>query len=449
MADPPLTGGAIASGDRVDERPEPLTHPECDLRDFQYMPFDVRRVRDSETAVLLNGEEFRAAFLLWCAAWHQVPAGSLPKDDRLLATLAGVGGSTRKWSAVRKGALRGFIECRDGRLYHPVVCEKVIQAVAKRSEQRSKTTAARAALALKRAGTTDEHTGKDSNINKSPVCDSDSTEDGTAAVKGGFTVPKGREGNRRKGNGDKNGGGVVTRDGRAKAGEQIDSPKGAEQALLVGNLIKQFKDAYRGPVSKVAEGKFRSLLATGENADPIIAAASRAIPEMPAEQWLDERGWAQLSFLPPAKSKSPLISPEAEEIARAIAEIAGQKWDFLEPGWCGAAMRCQMWLSEGWPRELIVAGVRATVTARAPEKISNVAYFDKPLARFIAQQTRPVPSVIELEAQTVEVNRGKTAVRHDPRSGYAAIDRIYDRIEEIQLGDRADMPKAGVQRLPS
>lgn len=102
----------------------PLTPADCDLRDFQFMPLDVVRLRDSDIAVMVTGEEFRSAVMLWCAAWHQVPAGSLPNDDRSLSSLAGYGRAVGEWLKVKEGALRGWIECSDRRLYHPVVCEK-------------------------------------------------------------------------------------------------------------------------------------------------------------------------------------------------------------------------------------------------------------------------------------------------------------------------------------
>ncbi|NOV24180.1 DUF1376 domain-containing protein [Cupriavidus necator] len=104
--------------------PEPLTPADCDLRDFQFMPLDVVRLRDSDIAVMVSGEEFRSAVMLWCAAWHQVPAGSLPNDDRSLASLAGYGRAVGEWLKIKEGALRGWIKCADERLYHPVVCEK-------------------------------------------------------------------------------------------------------------------------------------------------------------------------------------------------------------------------------------------------------------------------------------------------------------------------------------
>ncbi len=110
--------------------PAPLTLPACDLSDFAYMELDVRRLRDSKFAAAAEGEAFRAGILLWCAAWHQVPAASLPDDDVELANLAGYGRVLKEWKKVRAAALHGFVKCADGRLYHPVVAEKAIAAFA-------------------------------------------------------------------------------------------------------------------------------------------------------------------------------------------------------------------------------------------------------------------------------------------------------------------------------
>ena len=123
--------------------PNPLTPADCDLRDFEFMPLDVVRLRDSDLASLVTGEEFRAAVLLWCASWHQVPAASLPMDDMVLAKLAGYGRVVKEWQAVREGALRGWIQCSDGRLYHPVVAEKACSSWRAKLEQRWKTECAR------------------------------------------------------------------------------------------------------------------------------------------------------------------------------------------------------------------------------------------------------------------------------------------------------------------
>lgn len=110
--------------------PAPLTHPECDLSDFQYMELDVRRLRDSKFAASGSGDGFRAGVLLWCAAWHQIPAASLPDDDIELANLAGYGRVVKEWRKVREQALSGFVKCSDGRLYHAVIAEKAVAAFA-------------------------------------------------------------------------------------------------------------------------------------------------------------------------------------------------------------------------------------------------------------------------------------------------------------------------------
>ena len=107
---------------------EPLTSPDCDLREFTFMPLDVARLRDSDLAAEATGDEFRAAVLLWCAAWHQVPAGSLPNDDKVISHLAGYGRAPKEWRKIRDGALHGFVLCSDDRLYHPHVADKANEA---------------------------------------------------------------------------------------------------------------------------------------------------------------------------------------------------------------------------------------------------------------------------------------------------------------------------------
>jgi len=124
-------------------RPPPLIGAHVDLRGLQYLPVDIQRLLDSDLYALSSGEEFKAALTLWARSFLQVPAGSLPDDDRLLAHLSGVG--ARRWPKVRGMALHGFIRCADGRLYHPVVCEKAEEAWKLRMKLRSQTENARLA----------------------------------------------------------------------------------------------------------------------------------------------------------------------------------------------------------------------------------------------------------------------------------------------------------------
>jgi hypothetical protein len=108
----------------MSDLPQPLTPADCDLRDFQFMPLDVSRLLTSETWVLGTGDERAAAMTLWLVSWHQVPAASLPADDRMLGHLS----QSKNWKRVKPHALRGWIPAADGRLYHPVVAEKALEA---------------------------------------------------------------------------------------------------------------------------------------------------------------------------------------------------------------------------------------------------------------------------------------------------------------------------------
>lgn len=118
---------------------DPLTPPDCNLQDFAFMPLDVARLRDSDLAANETPEACWAAVQLWAASWHQIPAASIPDDDKWLAKATGYGRGVKEWMRVRAGALRGFVLCSDGRLYHVVVAEKAREAWRAKVEQRYRT----------------------------------------------------------------------------------------------------------------------------------------------------------------------------------------------------------------------------------------------------------------------------------------------------------------------
>lgn len=107
------------------------------------MPLDVARLRDSDLAASETPEACWAAVMLWAASWHQVPAASIPDDDKWLSQQTGYGRIVKEWVKVRPGALRGWVKCTDGRLYHPVVAEKALEAWKAKIEQRWRTECAR------------------------------------------------------------------------------------------------------------------------------------------------------------------------------------------------------------------------------------------------------------------------------------------------------------------
>ena len=119
----------------TEEISKPLVEPEVDLRGLPFMPLDIVRLLDSDIFALSTGDEFKAAVALWGRSWLQVPAASLPDDDRVLAHLSSAGS---RWKRVKSMALRGWIKCTDGRWYHPVVAEKAQEAWKHRLAQRAR-----------------------------------------------------------------------------------------------------------------------------------------------------------------------------------------------------------------------------------------------------------------------------------------------------------------------
>lgn len=113
--------------------PEPLVPAGIDLRDFLFTPIEFGRLFTSETWVMSNDAEKVAAITLWGKSWTEVPAGSIPSEDRMLEHLSGAGS---KWKRVKPMAMRGWVLCNDSRYYHPVMCEKALEAWLEKLAQR-------------------------------------------------------------------------------------------------------------------------------------------------------------------------------------------------------------------------------------------------------------------------------------------------------------------------
>lgn len=112
---------------------EPLTPPDCNCQGLPFMPLEVGRLVDSDLVALSSGDEFKAAVMLWAKSWTQIPAASLPDDDRILARMAGY--SLTEWPALKAMALKGWELCSDGRLYHPLIADLAVKASLKRRGQ--------------------------------------------------------------------------------------------------------------------------------------------------------------------------------------------------------------------------------------------------------------------------------------------------------------------------
>lgn len=129
---------------------EPAVPSECNLTDFAFMPLEVQRLRKSKAWLLARRKPEIGFYMinLWSAAWHNVPAGSLEDDDDVLADQAMC--DPKRWPKVREEALRGWVKATDGRLYHNVLTEKVLEAWDAKKKQRARTAAATEAKKAKK-----------------------------------------------------------------------------------------------------------------------------------------------------------------------------------------------------------------------------------------------------------------------------------------------------------
>lgn len=123
----------------MSDLPEPLVPPDCDLRGLQYMPLYGDRLFTSETWLSARPEAKVAMTQLWWHSYaHEAPAASLPDNDALLASYAGYGAARAQWRKVKEEAMRGWVMCSDGRLYHPFVARLALEAWAGRLRNRDK-----------------------------------------------------------------------------------------------------------------------------------------------------------------------------------------------------------------------------------------------------------------------------------------------------------------------
>ncbi len=121
------------------ELPPPIVSAEVDLRGMEFMPLKGDILFKSTTWLKGSHEARSAALRLWWHSFaHEVPAASLPDDDQLLAEYAGYGEVVKAWLKIKPQAMRGWVKCDDGRLYHKIVAELALEAWKGRVKNREK-----------------------------------------------------------------------------------------------------------------------------------------------------------------------------------------------------------------------------------------------------------------------------------------------------------------------
>jgi uncharacterized protein YdaU (DUF1376 family) len=128
-----------------------------------------------------------------------------------------------------------------------------------------------------------------------------------------------------------------------------------------------------------------------------------------------------------ARERRPLIGPEALALAEQLLALSGHSPAFWPPAWCGAPMRVQTWLSQGWQPEIIVSSVKSVMAKRQGKQVASVQFFENAIAEEHARQAAPLPQVEIREAPTITVtNHGK------PKSAVIqAIDDLNQRIADF------------------
>jgi uncharacterized protein YdaU (DUF1376 family) len=97
--------------------------------------FDLKyeQIEQSDTWALAAsvGQEGRPLLLMqWFVSWRQVPCGSLPNDEAVIAALMGI--NAKLWAKYRAVLMRNWRLASDGRLYHETITKRVLEMLSKR-----------------------------------------------------------------------------------------------------------------------------------------------------------------------------------------------------------------------------------------------------------------------------------------------------------------------------
>ncbi len=105
---------------------------------------DLEQISRSDTWALATPEIRPWLLMLWSISWQQVPCGSLPNDDEIIA--ARIGMKPAAFRKARAVLMRGWVEHDDGRLYHQTVTDRVLAMLETKQKGRDRKAAYRAKM---------------------------------------------------------------------------------------------------------------------------------------------------------------------------------------------------------------------------------------------------------------------------------------------------------------
>lgn len=131
--------------------PRPAPYPADTRAKGWRFELDVEQATQSSTWTLAREPQMRGLLLLlWITAWQQIPCGSLPDDDELLAAMVGM--EPEQFSAKRRVLMRGWWRADDGRLYHDTIASRVRDMLGAKEKERQRKAEYRAKKDAERAG---------------------------------------------------------------------------------------------------------------------------------------------------------------------------------------------------------------------------------------------------------------------------------------------------------
>lgn len=151
---------------------------------------DYERIVQSDTWALAAACQRPLLLMLWFIAWQQTPCGSLPKDDMLIAARLGM--EADAFQCDKAILLRGWAEADDGRLYHPVLSQLVLEMIGRKAGNAQRQAAYRQRRQVARdSETNDKHRTNNAVTHYSGVSDDTTTTTTTTTTITNESIPDG------------------------------------------------------------------------------------------------------------------------------------------------------------------------------------------------------------------------------------------------------------------
>ncbi len=105
---------------------------------------DIEQIMQSDTWAVASPEMRPWLLMIWTVSWQQVPCGSLPNDDEIIA--ARIGMKLTQFTKNKTILLRGWKLADDGRLYHQTITQQVLMMMETKNRERDRKAAYRAKM---------------------------------------------------------------------------------------------------------------------------------------------------------------------------------------------------------------------------------------------------------------------------------------------------------------